>query len=88
MAVEKIEKQEADMAQLLAQRAKELREKEFKAPYQKPMHCLNEREACLQCYKEHLEDPLKCAPLVQKFAECARQARQKVGHEAAGDQAL
>ncbi|PKU62082.1 uncharacterized protein LOC110093947 [Dendrobium catenatum] len=77
--VEKLEKQETNMVQELTQRAKELREKEFKLPYQKPMPCLNERDDCLQCYKEHLQDPLKCASAVKKFADCARQARQQAG---------
>lgn len=77
--VEKLEKQENNMVQELTQRAKELREKEFKLPYQKPMPCLNEREDCLQCYREHLNDPLKCASAVKKFADCARQARQQAG---------
>ncbi|XP_020590272.1 uncharacterized protein LOC110031428 [Phalaenopsis equestris] len=77
--VEKLEKQEINMVEELTQRAKELREKEFKLPYQKPMPCLNEREDCLQCYKENLKDPLKCASAVKKFADCALQARREAG---------
>ncbi|KAK8954161.1 hypothetical protein KSP39_PZI001866 [Platanthera zijinensis] len=76
--LEKVEKREEDMIQELTKRAKVLHEKEFKLPYQKLAPCLNEREACLLCYKEHLEDPLSCASLVEKFADCARQARRKL----------
>ncbi|PKA62497.1 hypothetical protein AXF42_Ash009384 [Apostasia shenzhenica] len=76
--VEKLEKQEANKVEELTQRAKELREKEFKLPYQKPAPCLSEREACLECYRENLNDPLKCSSVVNKFAHCARQARQHV----------
>ncbi|XP_010931866.1 uncharacterized protein [Elaeis guineensis] len=76
--VEKLEKQESSMLQELNQRAKELRNKEFKLPYQNPIPCTAEREACLQCYKEHAKDPLKCAQVVKNFADCARQARQQV----------
>ncbi|KAG0491894.1 hypothetical protein HPP92_004973 [Vanilla planifolia] len=79
--LEKLEKQEAKMVQELTQRAKELREKEFKLPNQKPTPCLSERDACVQCYKEHLKEPLNCASVVNKFTECARQARQQFGGE-------
>ncbi|EXC31925.1 hypothetical protein L484_009775 [Morus notabilis] len=77
-AVEKLQKQEENMVEELTQRAKELRDKEFKLPYQKPLPCVAENEACLACYKEHLKDPLKCADLVRNFADCARRARQQV----------
>ncbi|CAL9172466.1 unnamed protein product [Musa hybrid cultivar] len=73
--VEKLEKQGDKMIQDLTQRAKELRDKEFKLPYQNPTPCTAEREACLNCYKEHETDPLKCARAVKIFARCARQAR-------------
>ncbi|XP_038988191.1 uncharacterized protein LOC103696699 [Phoenix dactylifera] len=76
--VEKLEKQESNMLQELNQRAKELRDKEFSLPYQNPIPCTAQREACLQCYKEHAKDPLKCAQAVKNFADCARQARQQV----------
>lgn len=76
--VEKLENQESNMLQELNQRAKELRDKEFKLPYQNPLPCAAARAACLQCYKEHAKDPLKCAQVVQDFADCARQARQQV----------
>lgn len=76
--VEKLQKQEENMVQEVTQRAKELRDKEFKLPYQKPSPCVAENEACLACYKEHLKDPLKCADLVRSFADCARRVRQQV----------
>lgn len=75
--LEKLDKQEADMLQELTQRAKELHAKEFKLPYQKAMPCIAEREACLQCYKENLKEPLKCALVVKAFDDCARRARQQ-----------
>ncbi|KAL5551088.1 hypothetical protein UlMin_001264 [Ulmus minor] len=76
--VDKLQKQEENMVREVTQRAKELRDKEFKLPYQKPLPCVAETEACLACYKEHLKDPLKCAELVRNFADCARRVRQQV----------
>lgn len=85
-AVKRLEKQEADMVQELTQKAKELRDKEFKLPYQKSIPCLAEKEACLECYKKHQtpSETLKCAPVVRSFADCARQSRlkQQVGSKA------
>lgn len=77
--VKRLEKQEADMVQELTQKAKELRDREFKLPYQKSVPCLAEREACLECYKKHptSTETLKCAPMVKSFADCSRQSRQK-----------
>lgn len=77
--VEKLHKQEENMLQEVTQRAKDLHDKEFKLPNRKPMPCLNEKDACLNCYKEHIKDPLKCAQLVKEFADCARTVRQQVG---------
>lgn len=74
--VEKLEKQESTMLQELNQRAKEIHDKEFKQPYQNPTPCTAEKEACLQCYKDYAQDPLKCRQLVKNFADCARQAWQ------------
>lgn len=77
--VERLQKQEENMAQEVTQKAKELRDKEFKLPYQKPMPCLAEKDACLDCYKEHAKvDPLKCADFVKNYADCARRVRQLV----------
>lgn len=76
--LDRLRKQEENMVQEVTQRAKDLRDKEFKLPYQKPMPCLAETEACLACYKEHVKDPLKCAYLVRNFADCARRVRQQV----------
>lgn len=76
--LEKLQKQEEEMEREVTQRAKDLHEKEFKLPYQKPMPCLAEKDDCLECYRENLENPLKCANLVKKFADCVRTARQQV----------
>ncbi|XP_010264184.1 PREDICTED: MICOS complex subunit mic25a-like isoform X2 [Nelumbo nucifera] len=76
--LERLQKQEENMVQEVTQRAKELRDKEFKLPYQKPMPCLAEKDACLECYKENTKDPLKCADVVKTFADCARRVRQQV----------
>lgn len=76
--VEKLQKQEENMVREVTQRAKELRDKEFKLPYQKPTPCSAETEACLACYKEHVKDPLKCAYFVKTLAECTRRVRQQV----------
>ncbi|KAJ0970864.1 hypothetical protein J5N97_018823 [Dioscorea zingiberensis] len=75
--LQKLEKQEDNMTRELTQRAKELHDKEFKLPYQKPMPCVAEKEACLECYKKYGKEPLKCAQVVKSFAHCARQARQQ-----------
>lgn len=78
--VERLHKQEENMLQEVTERAKDLHDKEFKLPNSKPMPCLDEKDACLNCYKEHIKDPLKCAQLVKDFADCARTARQQAGH--------
>ncbi|GMJ04828.1 hypothetical protein like AT4G12340 [Hibiscus trionum] len=74
--VEKLRKQEENMVQEVTQKAKELHEKEFKIPEPKPMPCLVENNACMECYKENVNDLTKCAPLAQNFADCARRVRQ------------
>ncbi|KAM7531165.1 hypothetical protein LguiB_034575 [Lonicera macranthoides] len=74
--MEKLQKREKEMVQEVTERAKDLHEKEFKIPERKPMPCLGEKDACTECYKEHLKDPLKCAHLVNSFADCVRRARQ------------
>jgi hypothetical protein len=76
--LERLQKQEENMVQEVTQRAKDLRDKEFKLPYQKPMPCLAENDAWLACYKEHAKDSLKCSPLVKNFEDCIRRARQQV----------
>lgn len=76
--VDKLQKHEDNMLQEVTQRAKDLHDKEFKLPFQKPMPCLDESEACFKCYRDHSNDLLKCAHFVKKFAECNRQARQQM----------
>lgn len=76
--VERLEKQEENMLQEVTKKAKDLHDKEFKLPNQKPIPCVDERDACFKCYKEHEKDPLNCANVVQNFAECARRVKQQV----------
>ena len=76
--LERLQKQEEVLAQEVTQRAKDLHDKEFKLPNQKPPPCLTERGACFDCYKEHVKDPLKCADLVKNYADCIRRDRQQV----------
>ncbi|XP_050377654.1 uncharacterized protein LOC126794902 [Argentina anserina] len=78
--VERLKQQEENMAHEVTQRAKELRDKEFKLPFQESMPCLAETDGCANCYKEHgKEDLLKCAGLAKSLADCARRVRQQVG---------
>ncbi|KAJ3683282.1 hypothetical protein LUZ60_013509 [Juncus effusus] len=74
--LEKLEVEESKMLEELNKRSKELREKEFKLPYQKEVPCVKERADCLECYKNYPKDPLKCAEFVKRFADCARKSRQ------------
>ncbi|XP_047946886.1 uncharacterized protein LOC125193175 [Salvia hispanica] len=78
--VERLHKNEENMLQEVTERAKDLHDKEFELPNSKPIPCLDEKNACLNCYKEHINDPLKCAQLVRYFANCARTVRRQVGH--------
>ncbi|CAI9772495.1 unnamed protein product [Fraxinus pennsylvanica] len=77
--LERLNKQQENLLQEVTERAKELHDKEFKLPQQKHLPCLEEKDACLKCYKEHVKDPLKCASFVKDFADCARRVRQLVG---------
>lgn len=70
--VERLQKQEENMLQEVTQKAKDLRDKEYKLPNPKPEPCRAERDASLACYKEHIKDPLKCASFVNSFADCLR----------------
>ncbi|XP_010529494.1 PREDICTED: uncharacterized protein LOC104806344 [Tarenaya hassleriana] len=74
--LEKLEKQEKDMGHEVTERAKDLRDKEFKIPSPRPMPCSSENDAWMKCYKENINDPLKCNGLVRSFADCARRVRQ------------
>ncbi|KAJ4846539.1 hypothetical protein Tsubulata_013541, partial [Turnera subulata] len=67
--LEKLQKKEDTMVQEVTARAKELRDKEFKLPYQKPMPCLSDYEGLRECYKEHAKDILKCGPLTKSYYE-------------------
>lgn len=76
--LEKLQKQEDEMVVEVTEKAKQLHDKEFKLPQPKPMPCLADLTACLDCYKENTKDPLKCSNLVKNFADCARTIRQQV----------
>ncbi|XP_021635518.2 uncharacterized protein LOC110631843 isoform X2 [Hevea brasiliensis] len=74
----KLQKQEDGMLQAVTERAKDLHDKEFKLPYQKPMPCLGDYEACRACYKEHGNDILKCAPLTRSYYDCVHRVKQQM----------
>lgn len=76
--LEKLQKQEDGMLQVVTERAKDLRDKEFKLPYQKPMPCLADYEACQACYKESGNNILKCAPLTRSYYDCVHRVKQQV----------
>ncbi|KAL7182862.1 hypothetical protein ACSBR1_041521 [Camellia fascicularis] len=71
---EKLQKQEEVMVQEVTQRAKDLHDKEFKLPTQKPLPCLMEKNACFECYKENDKNPLNCADAVKNYKGCIRRA--------------
>ncbi|KAL1190858.1 hypothetical protein V5N11_005877 [Cardamine amara subsp. amara] len=79
--LEKLEIQEKNLVHEVTERAKDLREKEFKIPEPKPMPCSSDHEALTKCYKENINDPLKCSGLVWSFQDCARRLRQLVNPE-------
>lgn len=79
--LEKLELQEKNIVHEVTERAKDLREKEFKIPEPKPMPCSSDHEASMKCYKENIDNPLKCNSLVRRFQECARRFRQQVNPE-------
>ncbi|KAL7165192.1 hypothetical protein ACSBR2_040966 [Camellia fascicularis] len=72
--LEKLQKQEEVMVWEVTQRAKDLHDKEFKLPTQKPLPCLMEKNACFECYKENDKNPLKCADAVKNYKDCIRRA--------------
>ncbi|XAR70416.1 hypothetical protein NMG60_11027262 [Bertholletia excelsa] len=76
--LERLKKQEELMSQEVTQKAKELHEKEFKLPNQKLPPCPAEKDACFDCYKENVKNPLKCADVVRNYADCVRKHRQQV----------
>ncbi|XP_047334187.1 uncharacterized protein LOC124937900 [Impatiens glandulifera] len=74
--LQKLQKQEEEMVREVTERAKDLHEKEFKLPSQKPVPCLFEKDACSDCYRDNIINPLKCAEAVKNYADCARRFRQ------------
>ncbi|CAA0394891.1 hypothetical protein AtNW77_Chr4g0286151 [Arabidopsis thaliana] len=79
--LEKLELQEKNIVREVTERAKDLREKEFKIPEPKPMPCSSDHEAWMKCYKENIGNPLKCSGFVKSFQDCARRSRQQVNPE-------
>ncbi|XP_010539872.1 PREDICTED: uncharacterized protein LOC104813805 isoform X2 [Tarenaya hassleriana] len=75
--LEKLEKQEKNMGHEVTERAMDLRDKEFKIPSPKPMPCSLENDVWMKCYKENVDDPLKCGGFARSFADCARRVRQQ-----------
>ncbi|CAI0541294.1 unnamed protein product [Linum tenue] len=78
--LEKLQKQEERMVQKVTERAKDLHGKEFKLPYQKPMPCMPDYEACRACYKEHINDILRCSSLTKNYYECVQRVKQQAGY--------
>ena len=76
--LEKVERQERSIVHQVTERAKDLREKEFKIPEPKPMPCSSDHQAWKKCYEENVDNPLKCSSLVMRFQDCARRFRQQV----------
>ncbi|CAF2042711.1 unnamed protein product [Brassica rapa] len=76
--LEKVERREKNIVGEVTERAKDLREKEFKIPEPKPMPCSSDHEAWKKCYEENVGNPLICSGLVMRFQDCARWSRQQV----------
>eukprot|EP01018_Ginkgo_biloba_P017316 Gb_03576 [translate_table: standard] len=75
--VDKLKKEEARVLEEVKRKAKELHEKEYRMPEQKPVPCSSARDACIQCYKDHPADPLQCAEVVKSFVDCVRRIQQE-----------
>ncbi|KAI4315297.1 hypothetical protein L6164_028122 [Bauhinia variegata] len=76
--VERLQKQEENMLREVTQKAKDLRDNEYKLPAPKPMPCVAELDSSLACFKEHTKDPLECASLVSSLGDCMRRFRHQV----------
>eukprot|EP00240_Pyramimonas_obovata_P006507 CAMPEP_0118936314 /NCGR_PEP_ID=MMETSP1169-20130426/17994_1 /TAXON_ID=36882 /ORGANISM="Pyramimonas obovata, Strain CCMP722" /LENGTH=169 /DNA_ID=CAMNT_0006879513 /DNA_START=257 /DNA_END=766 /DNA_ORIENTATION=+ len=59
------------------QQVKDLLDKQYQAPMRAPP-CAMEKGACLACYQQFPNDPLRCAAAVAAFSKCAKQAYQDV----------
>uniref|UniRef100_A0A1J3CRQ4 Coiled-coil-helix-coiled-coil-helix domain-containing protein 3, mitochondrial n=1 Tax=Noccaea caerulescens TaxID=107243 RepID=A0A1J3CRQ4_NOCCA len=79
--LEKLEKQEKNIAHEVTERAKYLRENEFKIPEPKPMPCSSDHDALMKCFRENIDDKLKCSGLVRIFENCARRFEKPVASE-------
>ncbi|CAA7018614.1 unnamed protein product [Microthlaspi erraticum] len=79
--LEKLEKQEKSIADEVTERAKYLRENEFKIPEPKPMPCSSQHDALMKCFRENIDDQLKCSGLVRIFENCSRRFAKPVTSE-------
>ncbi|GJQ12600.1 hypothetical protein GpartN1_g4391.t1 [Galdieria partita] len=50
-------------------------QKSYFRPRMKTVLCESERKACLECYRENSNDPLRCAEAVKALSSCARRVQ-------------
>ncbi|EME29998.1 hypothetical protein Gasu2_06360 [Galdieria sulphuraria] len=65
------EERETALVQALVQ---DLQRSYFR-PKMKTILCESERKACIECYRENLSDPLRCAEAVKALSSCARKVQ-------------
>lgn len=46
-----------------------------------PKVCAKEEQACLDCYKQHAQEPLKCAEAARAYSQCAQRAAKVRGSQ-------
>lgn len=76
-AVESLRKQEGKEREEVQRRAKELQNKQYRAPEPKPFPCPDEKKACIACLTENRHDILKCQDSIRAYSLCAEQVRQR-----------
>lgn len=82
---EKLQKREKEELEKVKQLARELQDKQFRAPsYTIP--CQAEKDRCLQCYRESAKSPLGCTEAVRIYKECAQRAQQSFAQRTATSQ--
>mmetsp|Transcript_5047 Transcript_5047/g.18384 ORF Transcript_5047/g.18384 Transcript_5047/m.18384 type:complete len:152 (+) Transcript_5047:201-656(+) len=62
---------EADELDMIDSLAKELNATQTR---ESPKVCAKEEQACLDCYKQHAQEPLKCAEAARAYSQCAQRA--------------
>lgn len=65
------EERETALVQALVQ---DLQKSSFR-PRMKTVLCESERKACMDCYRESPDDPLRCAQVVKALSSCARKVQ-------------